>query len=156
MFAAVFLAVGLIAAGVGAASAQQAIGPNQHFIGLVNGSNNTPVVNTVCPGPITLGRTGPVAGGQTLLVAEVVRGKGFTGLFKQVYAWFVPSGKSPQPPVVLVKFKRYGVPKAIPSTVRVPCTGKGKVEFSSCPFQAPCAAGWVPNIVKVQFVNSAA
>src|SRR2546425_1228812 len=33
---------------------------------LVNGSNVEPVVYTVCPGPIWPGRTGPVAGGQTM------------------------------------------------------------------------------------------
>jgi hypothetical protein len=154
-FAATFLAVGLSAAGAGASSAQKAIGPHQHFSGLVNGSNNTPVVYTSCPGPVSLGRTGPVAGGQTFAVAERVKGKGFTGLFSQVYAWFVPSAATAPASVVQVKFTRYGVAKSIPRTVRVPCDGRGTVEFSSCPFQAPCAAGWVPDYVAVKFVNIA-
>ena len=30
------------------------------------------------------------------------------------------------------------------------------VEFSSCPYLAPCAFGWIPDYVNVQFVNIAA
>ena len=33
--------------------------------------------------------------------------------------------------------------------------GTGRVEFSSCPYLAPCAYGWVPDYVTVQFVNIA-
>jgi hypothetical protein len=44
------------------AGAQQPIGPNQHFSGLVNGTRTSAVVNTVCGGPAWAGRTGPVAG----------------------------------------------------------------------------------------------
>jgi hypothetical protein len=38
----------------------------------------------------------------------------------------------------------------------VPCSGTGKVEFSSCPYLAPCAFGWVPAYVDVTFNNIAA
>ena len=44
------VAVMFFCAGVGSASAQQVIGPNQHFIGLVNASNADPAVYVVCPG----------------------------------------------------------------------------------------------------------
>ena len=136
------------------AAAQQVIGPHQHFIGLVNGSHNDPVVKTVCPGPATPRREGPVASGQTLSVAKVSSGIGNTGLFSQVFAWFVPSASS-HPPTQLT-FTHYGQPKAIPTSVQVPCAGQGRVEFSSCPYLAPCAAGWNPAYVKVRFVNIAA
>ena len=142
-----------VAWGASPAFAQQAIGPGQHFTGLVNGSDRTPVVRTVCAGPASPGRTGTLARGQKLSVAEVVGGKGYTGPFSQVYAWFVPvrAGHAP----VQLAFTHYGQPKPIPSSVRVPCNGRGKVEFSSCPYLAPCAAGWVPAYVPVRFVNIA-
>ncbi|MDQ1367947.1 MAG: hypothetical protein QOF20_300 [Acidimicrobiaceae bacterium] len=147
------LLVALLAGGSAAASANETIRPDQHFIGLVNGSNVKAVVYTICPGPIWPGRTGPVAGGQNLAVARVGGGHGYTGLFSQVYAWFAQdsSGRAP----VQVTFAKYGTQRAIPASVRVPCDGTGKVEFSSCPRLAPCAFGWVPNLVGVRFVNLA-
>jgi hypothetical protein len=144
----------LIGTGAGTAGAQTSIGPDQHFLGFVNGSNNDPVVYTVCPGPSSPGRLGPVEGGQTFSVEEVASGGGYTGPLSSIYAWFVPTSTSAKPPVV--KFLRYGVHKSIPSTVRVPCDGTGQVEFSSCPYLAPCVAGWVANYVPVRFENIAA
>jgi hypothetical protein len=145
--------VSVIGIGVASASAQTSIGPDQHFLGFVNGSNNDPVVYTVCPGPASPGRLGPVEGGQTFSVDEVASGGGFTGPLSSIYAWFVPASSSAKPPSV--KFGKYGVSKAIPSTVRVPCDGTGQVEFSSCPYLAPCVAGWVPIYVPVKFENIA-
>jgi hypothetical protein len=138
----------------GPAAAQTVIGPNQHFIGFVNGSSNAAVVKTVCPGPATPGRKGSVAGGQTLSVAKVSGGMGNTGLFSQVFAWFVPTANGHTP--TQLTFTHYGRPRTIPTSVRVPCVGHGTVEFSSCPYLAPCAADWVPAYVKVRFVNIAA
>lgn len=136
----------------GAASAQTPIGPNQHFIGLVNGSRARPVVETVCPGPARAGRTGPVAGGQTMSVARVAHARGFTGPLSQIYAWFVPrAGKMP----TTLTFATYGTPQDIPTTVQVPCDGRGRVEFSSCPHLAPCVFGWTPDIVRVRFEDIA-
>jgi hypothetical protein len=141
--------------GASIAAAQEPIGPGQHFIGLVNGSNTNVQVFVVCPGPVGGGRTGPVAGGQTMAVARTANGKGYTGLFSQVYAWFVPATSGGAAPPAL-KFTEYGQPQSIPTSFRVPCSGKGRVEFSSCPYLAPCAAGWVPDYVSVRFVDIAA
>jgi hypothetical protein len=153
-FAAVAMAVALLAAAGVAAGAQQPIGRNQHFAGLVNGTKTSAVVYTACAGPAAAGRTGPVAGGQTLSVVRVKRGDGFTGPFTQIYAWFVPQSGTTTAPVQL-KFTSYNSPQAIPTSVEVPCDGSGQVEFSSCPYLAPCANGWVPDFVSVQFVNIA-
>lgn len=150
---AVVFASATLALGAGAASAQVPVGPDQHFIGLVNGSNTSVVVYTVCPGPVGRGREGPVAGGQTMSVAEVARGHGYTGPFSQVYSWFVP--RHDQTPVELT-FTTYGDPQPIPGSVRVPCSGPGRAEFSSCPYLAPCASGWIPTYVRVTFVDIAA
>src|SRR5262249_44919281 len=137
--------------GAAAAGAQAPIQPHQHFGGLVNGSHDDPVVYTVCPGPASLDRTGSVAGGQTLAVAKVAKGAGYTGPFSQVYAWFEQDSSAGGPQQV--KFTTYGTPLPVPSDVRVPCDGDGQVEFSSCPHLAPCAYGWVPDIVNVPFLN---
>ena len=87
---------GFVLAPAALATAQTPIGPDQNFIGLVNGSNDNPAVYTVCPGPIFPGRTGRVAGGQTMAVAQVKDGGGYTGPFSRVEAWFVPPAPGPR------------------------------------------------------------
>jgi hypothetical protein len=139
--------------GVAATGARTPIGPHQHFVGLVNGHSRKAVVYTVCPAPATEGQTGRVEAGQTFKVAHAAAGGGYTGLFSRILAWFVPQPDGVTP--VQVEFTRYGSPKTIPSTVRLPCDGKGRVEFSSCPYLAPCAAGWTPTYVTVRFENVA-
>ena len=154
-FATVAMAVAVLAVASVPAGAKQPIGPNQQFAGLVNGTRASAVVYTVCAGPATAGRTGPVASGQTLAVARVGTGHGNTGPFNRVYAWFVPESGATTAPTQL-KFWSYRVSKAIPTSVQVPCDGTGTVEFSSCPYLAPCAFGWIPDYVNVQFTNIAA
>jgi len=149
---AVCTALLLMGAGVTSASAGEPIKPDQHFIGLVNGSNAVTVVHTVCPGPEQ--RVGPVAANQNLGVARVSGGHGYTGPLSSLYAWFVPRVRKNGP--LEVRFAEYGTHKAVPSGVRVPCAGTGRVEFSSCPYLAPCVTGWVPTYVRVHFVNIAA
>ena len=143
----------MLAISVGSvAGAGQPIKAGQHFIGLVNGHHKGPVVvYTVCPGPIGPNRTGPVAGKQAMGVVHVKKGHGYTGLFSSIYAWFQPTAT--KPPVQL-HFKSYST-KRIPQSVSVPCGGTGKVVFSSCPYLAPCAAGWVTDEVKVKFEDIA-
>jgi hypothetical protein len=148
--------VTLFGVGVGSAAAQEPIGPNQHFLGLVNGSNNDAAVYVVCPGPVSAGRTGTVAGGQTMSVAQVSSGGGYTGLFSMVNSWFVPVPASSAAKPTELRFTEYGVPQNIPTSIQVPCGGTGQVEFSSCPYLAPCAFGWVPDYVNVRFINIAA
>jgi hypothetical protein len=138
----------------GTAAAAAPIGPHQHFVGLVNGSHRDPVVHTVCPGPAGPHRQGPVAGGQTVAVLEKPNGPGYTGPFSQVYAWFTPAPGGPRP--VQITLTTYSSPRAIPTAIRVPCQGSGTVTFSSCPYLAPCAAGWVQTSVRVRFVDIAA
>jgi len=135
-----------------AAFAPDPIGPNQHFIGLVNGSNFQATVFTACAGPIWPGRTGPVVSG-TLAVARVANRHGYTGPASQVYAWFGQDASGPPPQ--MIKFTDYGVAQPVPESVRVPCDGKGRVQFSPCPYRAPCVAAWVPDFVSVRFVNLA-
>ena len=142
----------LVGSSVAASAAHPPIKPGQHFVGLVNGKNRHVVVHTACPGPSS-GPTGPVAGGQVMSVVHVAKGHGNTGLFSHVYAWFVPitSGTTP----TSLSFTTYNTKKSIPTSIKVACSGTGIVEFSSCPYLAPCAYGWTPSYVLVRFVNVA-
>jgi hypothetical protein len=87
-------------------------------------------------------------------VAKAASGHGYTGPFRQVYAWLEPVKAGTRP--VMLTFTRYGKPQDIPGSVRVPCGGKGKAVFSPCPYLAPCAAGFIPDTLKVTFENIAA
>jgi hypothetical protein len=95
-----------------------------------------------------------VAGGQTMAVTRVPRGHGFTGPFSHIYSWFAPTDPAVAP--IALTFTTYDTAVDIPTAIYVPCDGPGRVQFSSCPYHAPCAAGWVPTEVRVQFVNIAA
>jgi hypothetical protein len=132
-----------------------AIGPNEHFQGLVNGSDQDPVVHTVCPGPAVAGRVGTVAGGQTLSVVRVTSGGGDTGVFSSIRTWVDPSVPAPPGAPPSLTFTTYGTGQTIPANLSVPCDGPGRMVFSSCPYLAPCAAGFVQDFVDVQFVNIA-
>lgn len=136
------LAAGLLTASGAAASGR--IGPNQHFIGLVNGKHAGAVIYVVCAGPA--GGTGPVAGGQTVAVKRVRSGGGDTGAGGGVvYARITPSS--------IVEMRRYGQSESIPSSTQVPCQGTGVVTFSTCPLPQPCGAGAKVDSVPVEYVN---
>jgi hypothetical protein len=143
--------LGTVVAPLAAAGAP--IKPSQHFAGRVNGQTSTATVHTVCPGPATRGQLGSIAGGQTVSVHRVTSGHGYTGLFSQVYAWFVQNGSVNGHHAATIT--KYRTKVALPTSVRVPCDGIGQVEFSSCPYLAPCAAGWKPTYVRVRYVNVA-
>ena len=148
-----FAVIALMGAGGEAAAAQTPIAPQQHFVGGVNGKQSSAVVDTVCPGPATKHRTGPVKKGQTMAVARAAKGRGDTGLFRHIYGWFQPAPAGTKP--VALTFTQYAEPQGIPSSVRVPCSGKGEAVFSSCPYLAPCAPGFIPDTLKVTFKNVA-
>jgi hypothetical protein len=126
----------------------------EHLDRLVNETRKEAVVRTVCAGPIGSTSTGQVAGRQSLSVVRVQEGGGYTGLFDAVYAWFQPTGPGTRP--TQLRFTHFSTRAAIPTSIRVPCRGPGRVVFSSCPYLAPCAAGWVTDDVKVRFEAVAA
>jgi hypothetical protein len=109
-------AVAVFAFAILPAGAQQRIGPNQQFAGRVNGRRTAAVVYTACAAPVSAGRTGPVAGGQTLSVVRAKRGNGYTGLFTKIYAWFVPQSATTTTAPVQLKFISYNAPQAIPTS----------------------------------------
>jgi hypothetical protein len=141
------------AAATTSAFAGQPVKPGQHFNGVVNGRRSAVTIKVVCGGPVSAGETGPVASGQPVSVAKAAHGRGYTGFFSQVYFWVNPPPGGPQP--MSLTYTAYSTPQTIPTTFHVPCGGQGTVEFSSCPYLAPCAFGWVPETIKVTFENIA-
>jgi hypothetical protein len=146
--AGVVLAITLSGIGEGVAEAQEPIFPHHQFGGLVNGRSNGGVVHTACSGPAEQGR---VAKGQTLELRGT--GHGNTGSSNSVYAWFVPSSRGRMPPTI--EFDTIFRAATVSTSWKVPCTGKGEVEFSSCGYGKTCSPGSVPAYVKVTFEDSA-
>lgn len=139
----------LAPAGVSSAKAGP-IGPNQHFIGLVNGKHTGAVIYTVCPGPLSPGRMGPPAGDQSVAAARVRHGGGDTGSAGQSVYAFIPGS-----PPAITQLSNYRTPGAIPTSAQVPCQGPGTVYFSSCPLPQPCGIGAKTDDVKVTFEDIA-
>jgi hypothetical protein len=123
------------------------IGPNQPFIGLVNGVHTGAIIKVVCPVPITPGELTHPLPGQTVEVepGSLVTPGGYTGSLAHSIA---VSFTSPvvTPPIVLTS---YYVPTAIPTSILVPCSGPGVVTFNPEP-TSPTA---VPDHVDVTFAN---
>jgi hypothetical protein len=142
-----FLWAGM-ALGAGSAAASTPIGPDQHFVGLVNGKHAGAVIYVVCPGPADGDRTGPIAGGQTVAVRRVSTGGGDTGQGAQViYARITPT--------TIVSLSAYRHPQRIPTSGSVPCKGTGSVVFSTCPLPQPCGAGARIDTVPVTYLDIA-
>lgn len=124
------------------------IGPNQHFVGLVNGDHTGAIIYTVCPGPE--GQMGHPAGNQTVEAVRVSSGRGDTGSTGNVIYGYVPGA-----PPAITQLTRYGTPGAISTSAMIPCGGNGVVYFSSCPLPQPCGAGAKTDDVAVKFENIA-
>ena len=126
-----------------------AVGPGQHFFGVVNGNHRNAVVYVVCPGPVRPGGTGPPASGQslsTILLPRGATGVGFTGTSADLIV-----ARFADDPSVPLRLFTYGVSKVIPTALRLPCGGQGKVSFTPSP-ASPTA---VPDVVTVTYQNLA-
>jgi hypothetical protein len=146
--AAALLVVGISATPTLATTA--AIGPNQHYLGYVNGKHVHAIIRVVCPGPAGGNRTGPPIEGQTLTVRRGSSGGGDTGTFAhEIWAEF---GKDA---LHVVGFASYNTPKAIPTGLRLPCGGTGTVTFTTCFGTLPCASNAKDDVVHVTFANIA-
>jgi len=153
---------------------QGKVGPNQYFNGLVNGQYGlgAPVsIQMACFGPLRPGETGHPMAGQTVEVLRpvviVVGHTGFTGpLGNRIMAFFGPppplpvvTGPTPvsvTPPTTTgtVTFKHYGVVKAIPTSLVLPCSGTGHVFFVPMPFTPPMSGSIPqPSVVPVSYVG---
>jgi hypothetical protein len=123
------LAIGGIA---GATPTTSAIGPNQHFVGLVNKKSTKAVIKMACPGPLSTVSTGHPLGGQTVAVeppSTVAGTSGYTGTRGHlVVASFVTPTEAIPITITGVTFTRYGS-QPIPTSLSLPCSGSGDVLF---------------------------
>jgi hypothetical protein len=138
---------------------QGRIGHNQVFLGLVNGNSGITThaqIRVACPGPVVSGElTHPLAH-QRLEVdqPEVIDADfGNTGAHAtHINAYFgIPPSASDAGGIAT--FRRYGVRKAIPTTLSVPCSGSGFITFIPFPRDPGTSRAYV---VPVDFVNIAA
>jgi hypothetical protein len=135
--------------GATAAMAQGApIGPNQFFIGLVNGNHTNAVIYMVCPGPSFPGQTGHPESGQNVSVTQSsTTTGGFTGsLANSIVVSFAPSSTAG------ITLKNYDTPAAIPTSLVLPCAGTGKVTYDPEPTSQTAKS----DVVTVTFINIAA
>ena len=117
------------------------VGPNQPFVGMVNGRlglgrNGPVVIDMACFGPVGNGQTGHPMAGQTIeLRRRLVDRKrfGFTGPDgNAVGAFFGPPPPSASPVANNVQFTKYGL-MAMPTSLVLPCAGTGHVLFIPLP-----------------------
>jgi hypothetical protein len=151
-----------VAAGAGAAIPPQGrVGPNQYFGGLVNRKNDSsgPVtIRMACFGAIRPGQRGHPMAGQTVEVflpeVIVLHHSGFTGKHaNRIVAFFgspPPTAVPPTPSTSTVTFRTYGVNKAIPTSLLLPCGGTGTVHFVPLPMSPPKSH---PATVRVSYVG---
>jgi hypothetical protein len=133
-----------------AAAPAAKIDPNQRYLGYLNGKHTNAVIRVACPGPVGGNRTGPPVGKQTVTVKRVSSGSGYTGSFAhEVWAQF---GKDA---LHVVGFTSYNTPKAIPTALRLPCSGTGTVTCTTCFGTLPCASNAKDDVVHVTFANIA-
>lgn len=149
-------ATALIAGGalaVPAAAATGPVGPKQYFYGQVLGisSSTTPdVIEVACAGPATTGH--PVAG-QFVAVQQVFPPVsttiGYTGNFgDEIGADLIWSRGTITVVSPIATFTSYGVNEPIPTSITVPCSGPGVMNFTPSP--DPDNSG-VSSSVKVTF-----
>jgi len=130
------VAVGAINVAAAAEATSAAIGPNQSFIGQVNGTHPKATIKVVCPGPVRpppFAQSGHPLADQTLGVApapSTTAHTGFTGSrVKSITATFVLPVDAPTVPVT---FTHYGS-QPIPTSLLLPCSGSAPVVFSPQP-----------------------
>ena len=119
------------------------IGPDQVFRGFINGHPpGKAVITVICPGPVN---TGHPAGGQKIEVKTAqptsTFDTGFTGSAgTKITAALTPSATT----TILASFTSYFVPKNIPTSITVPCSGTGKVVFRPSPTSSTAKSAVLP------------
>ena len=134
------------------------VGPGQEFVGLVNGRSGVgghAQIRVACPGPVKPGETTHPLAHQPLEVdrPEVINVKGGnTGRFGTHISAFLGIPPAAADTGGIATFRHYGVPKAIPTTLDVPCSGSGFVTFIPFPRDPGTSRAYV---VPVDYVNIA-
>ena len=130
------------------------VGPKQYFTGVINGKDgNTTIPITIrmaCVGPIKPGETGHPVRGQTVAVHQLFPpggSLGQTGNDSQIGAFFnapPPGAPGGRPATGTPVFTRYDRPKALPTSLTLPCAGMGTVWFTPIPVVPPSQSATVP------------
>ena len=154
------LAVGIVLASMLAAGALVAnasgatIGPDQAFVGEVNGQFRSATIQMGCFGPVWPGELGHPMAGQTLDLLSPpppisfgppVR-VGRTGATATSIVARIDQGDTVY---ASVPFTQYFSPQPIPTTALLPCSGDGVVKFAPRPRSGDARSG----AVRVSFVG---
>jgi hypothetical protein len=142
------------------ASAAGTVGPKQYFTGLINGKNGNSAIpiaiHMACFGPIRPGQTGHPMGGQTLAVHQLfpptptAGSLGYTGTGSQIGVFFnAPPPAEARASGGTPTFRQYDQPQPLPSSLTLPCAGRGTVWFTPIPVVPPSRSASVP----VEFVG---
>lgn len=135
------------------------IGPKQYFYGQVFGTNSTSlqdVIAVACNGP---GATGHPLPGQAVEVQQVFPPTpsatlGYTGNYGvEINASLIYSLGDLSVITPVATFLSYGVAMAIPTSITVPCSGSGVMNFA--PYKNPDNSG-IPSNVNVTFESNGA
>ena len=141
------------------AGATHNIGPDQYFTGVINGTDGNTLVpipiHMACFGPSTPGATGHPLDGQTLAAHELfpppaVTTLGKTGKDSTIDVFFgapppaAMHALTSRPATTTVSFRRYDKKKALPTSLTLPCGGRGTVWFVPIPVVPPSQAEAVP------------
>jgi hypothetical protein len=133
------------------------IGPNQHFVGALDGDSTSPATLQMgCFGPITPGETGhPLAGQFAEVLSPGVSsgsaaGLGFTGTLADAVDISIVYARGPIVVVTPIgEVTAYGQELEIPTSLVLPCSGAGTLVFNPAP-TSPTA---VPYDLTVDFVG---
>ncbi len=139
----------LASAGVASAdgSLPVPIGPNQYYVGLINGVSSGAVVKTDCASPTTPSQTGHPLGSQTAMVTlydSVTTTWGFTGSIAHSVRVTIGGSASAGTPAVIGTTTNYYVTLPFPSTLTVPCSGTGTATFTALPTDTNAKDATVP------------
>jgi hypothetical protein len=140
-------AVAGLAIAPGVAAAVTPIGPNQIFLGLVNGSSAKVKFDVVCPGPANQGSpVGDTVGVEKL--QDPIPGFGRTGKASAIEAKLEYAVGTLAVLEPVTKFTTYTT-KKVPTSVVTPCSGTGKMIFAPIKGGSGATSASVP----VTFVN---
>jgi hypothetical protein len=141
------LAAVALALGPGTAQAATPIGPNQIFLGEVNGSASPVNFEVVCPGAANTGHAFHDTVGVVKL-QDPIPGFGRTGNASSIAADLIYSVGTITVVEPVTTFTTYST-TAVPSTITAPCNGTGTMVFT--PVNG--GSGATPASVTVTFVN---
>jgi opacity protein-like surface antigen len=141
------IALAGLANAAGAAAAVTPIGPNQIFLGQVNGSSTKVNFDVVCPGPANMGHPADDTVG-VIKLQDPIPGFGRTGNASAIAAKLEYTVGTLAVLEPVAKFTTYTT-KPVPSSVVTPCSGTGKMIFAPVKGGSGAKSASVP----VTFVN---